>query len=333
MYDTAATILHGAKTDTDVKVPNAKLSLNWTAPYKVLAVGPCTPADTPDGSPLGAELVYLDLPSDMPGADARRRVSVQRCKPCANPHDHDNIPKYLPTGLTQYVLKNFSKTNPHDHDNIPKYLPTGLTQYVLKNFSKKCSPHHVTQDGVSSPLQRLEVEKVIGHQSVHDRGGAITVMYEITGRVFLDRPGSGKWTSSFFATRYCATGRALRIRTAQPTACTAGCGLVLHIGNFFGETVSDSWLPVTAAFLAQNGRAATAPRCFPTEPAFGTRATTVCGGVGRSEDQREHDYGWGIFGALFGRHGADQASFSYSGALHDFDRSGTRFFVSTSTLS
>ena len=61
MYNTAATIRQGAKTDTDAKVPKAKLSLNWTGPYKVLAVGPCTPTDTPDGSPLGDKLFYLCL--------------------------------------------------------------------------------------------------------------------------------------------------------------------------------------------------------------------------------------------------------------------------------
>ena len=76
MYNTAATIHQGAKTDTDGKVLKAKLSLDWTGPHKVLAVGPCTPVYAPDGSPLGDKLLYLDLPSDMPGADARRRVSV-----------------------------------------------------------------------------------------------------------------------------------------------------------------------------------------------------------------------------------------------------------------
>ena len=45
MYNTAATNNQGAKTDTDAKVLKAKLSLNWTASYKVLVVGPCTPAD------------------------------------------------------------------------------------------------------------------------------------------------------------------------------------------------------------------------------------------------------------------------------------------------
>ena len=113
--------------------------------------GPCSSADTPDGSPVGAKLLYLDLPSDMPGADARRRVSVQRCKPCANPPDRGDM---------------------------PKYFPVGLTQYMLNNFSKKFPPHHVTQDDVSTTLQRLEEEKITGHQSVRGRGGVTAVMYE-----------------------------------------------------------------------------------------------------------------------------------------------------------
>ena len=43
VYNTAATIRQGAKMDTDAKVLKAKLSLNWTAPYKVLAVALCPP--------------------------------------------------------------------------------------------------------------------------------------------------------------------------------------------------------------------------------------------------------------------------------------------------
>ena len=57
-------------------------------------------------------------------------------------------------------------------------LPAGLTQYVLNNFSKNRPPYHVTQDDVSTPLQRLEVEKITGHQLVRGRGGVIAVMYE-----------------------------------------------------------------------------------------------------------------------------------------------------------
>ena len=62
-----------------------------------------------------------------------------------------------------------------------KYLPDGLTQYVLNNFTKKSPPYHVTQDDVSAPLQRLEVERITGHQSVRGRGGIIAVMYETHG--------------------------------------------------------------------------------------------------------------------------------------------------------
>ena len=69
MYNSnsAFTIRRGVKANTDAKVLKAKLELNWTAPYKVLAVGPCSAAETPDGSPLGGNLLYLDLPSNLPG--------------------------------------------------------------------------------------------------------------------------------------------------------------------------------------------------------------------------------------------------------------------------
>ena len=49
---------------------------------------------------------------------------------------------------------------------------------MLNNFSKKSPPYHVTQDDVSAPLQRLEVEKIISHQSVRGRGGVIAVLYK-----------------------------------------------------------------------------------------------------------------------------------------------------------
>ena len=141
----ALTIRQGAKAGKDAKVFETKFALNWTGPYKILAVDPCPSSDTPDGSPLGGKLFYLDLPTDMPGADAHRRVSVERCEPCTNPHDRGDMPKYLP-------------------------------EYVLENFTKKIPRYHVTQDGVSAPLQRLEVERISGmaingHQSLRGRGG------------------------------------------------------------------------------------------------------------------------------------------------------------------
>ena len=112
LYNTASTIRQGAKAGTDAKVFKAKFALNWTGPCKILAVGPCPSSDTPDGSPLDDKLLHLDLPTDMPGADAHRRVFVERCKPCTNTHDRVDMPKCVPDGLTQYVLNNFTKKSP-----------------------------------------------------------------------------------------------------------------------------------------------------------------------------------------------------------------------------
>ena len=103
VYKSASTIRQGVEANTDAKVLNAKLALNWTGPFKVLAVGPCSSAETPDGSPLGDNL-YLDLHSHLPGSDPRRRVAIERCKPCADPHDSSDMPKHLPAGLTQNVI-------------------------------------------------------------------------------------------------------------------------------------------------------------------------------------------------------------------------------------
>ena len=68
--NSASTICQGVKANTDAKVLKAKLALNWASPHKVVAVGPCSCADTPDGFPLGDNLFYLNLPSDMPGSVA-----------------------------------------------------------------------------------------------------------------------------------------------------------------------------------------------------------------------------------------------------------------------
>ena len=70
-----------------------KLAFNWTGPFKELAVGPVSSDSTPDGRPLAAKFLYVDLPNDMLGVGARCRVSVDRCKPCANPHDTDDSPR------------------------------------------------------------------------------------------------------------------------------------------------------------------------------------------------------------------------------------------------
>ena len=110
VYNSVSTIRQGVKGNTGAKVLKAKLALNWTGPHKVLAVGPCSSPETPDDSPLGDNLLYLGLPSDLPGSDARRRVAIERCKPGANPHDSSDMPKYLPAELTQIVVNHFSRS-------------------------------------------------------------------------------------------------------------------------------------------------------------------------------------------------------------------------------
>ena len=55
VYTTSATTHQGAKTNTDANVFRVKLVLNLSGPYKLLAVGPCCTADTPDNSTFGAK--------------------------------------------------------------------------------------------------------------------------------------------------------------------------------------------------------------------------------------------------------------------------------------
>ena len=95
--------------------------------------------------------MYLDLPSNLSGPAAKPRVTVARCKPCANPYEADDT---------------------------PRHLPVDLTQYVLHAFATKSPPYHVTTDDVSAPPILIDVAKITGHQCVRGRGGAIAVLYE-----------------------------------------------------------------------------------------------------------------------------------------------------------
>ena len=66
VHNSASTIRQGVKANTEANVLKVKLELNGTGPYKFLPVGPCASTETPDGWPLGDNLPYLDLPSDLP---------------------------------------------------------------------------------------------------------------------------------------------------------------------------------------------------------------------------------------------------------------------------
>ena len=151
VYNTAATIRQGATKDAGGGVLKSKLALNWTGPYKILAVGPCPAAASPDARPVGEKLLFLDLPLNMPGLDAKRRVSVVRCKPCSNPHDNTDM---------------------------PRYLPAGLTEYVLNKYTTKSPPYHVTTEDVTPRIERLEVDRITAHRFVRGRGGLLAIMYE-----------------------------------------------------------------------------------------------------------------------------------------------------------
>lgn len=112
VYNTAATTRQGAHPNTDDQVLKAKLPLPWTGPFRILAVGPAAAEDTPDHRPPGPNLVYLELPSGMPGSDSRARVFVHRCNSCHSFHDVNGFPPHLPADLSKYALHPFGGNCP-----------------------------------------------------------------------------------------------------------------------------------------------------------------------------------------------------------------------------
>ena len=152
VYNTAATIRQGLPKASTTKFFKEKLSLNWTGPFKIVAVGPSPAANQPDRRPLRDKLLYLDPPSNLSDPAAKPRVTWERCKLCADPYGADDMPRYLPAGLTQYVLHAFATETP---------------------------PYHVTTDDIATPPILINVAKTTGHQCVRGRGGAIVVLYEI----------------------------------------------------------------------------------------------------------------------------------------------------------
>ena len=136
VYNTADTTRQGLCKGADNKVLKEKLSLNWICSFKIIPVGPSPAHNLPDGRPLGDKLLHLDLPSNMSGPAAKPRVTVVRCKPCANPYDANDM---------------------------PRHVPAGLTQYVLHAFATKSPPYHVPTYDVATPPILLDVAKITGH--------------------------------------------------------------------------------------------------------------------------------------------------------------------------
>lgn len=73
---------------------------------------------------------------------------------------------------------------------MTKYLPAGLMQYVLPDYSAKVSSYYVTSEDVSEQLQRLELDNFTGQQLVRGRGGRISVTYEVIGMAFSAHLGN-----------------------------------------------------------------------------------------------------------------------------------------------
>ena len=68
--------------------------------------------------------------------------------------------------------------NRSDDSDIPKYLPAGLSKYVLHSFTEKSPPFHPTTEDVVKSGISVDIEKITGHQLVRGRGGKLAVIYE-----------------------------------------------------------------------------------------------------------------------------------------------------------
>ena len=62
--------------------------------------------------------------------------------------------------------------NPSDDSDIPKYLPAGLSKYVLHSFTDKPPPFHPTTEDVVKSGIPVDIEKITGHQLFGD--GAVS---------------------------------------------------------------------------------------------------------------------------------------------------------------
>ena len=108
IYNSAATIRQGAATgssaanNADTQVLKAKLSLNWTGPFKILAVGPL--ASAPDNRPLADKLLYLDLPSPTCQAQTPKNAyPLHVASPAKTPTTLTTCPAfYRPASLNMY---------------------------------------------------------------------------------------------------------------------------------------------------------------------------------------------------------------------------------------
>ena len=125
---------------------------------------------------------------------------------------------------------------------------------MLNDLTNKFPQYHVTRDYVPAPLQRLELEKITGYQSVRfvEVDGIAMICESYWRQVF--RPSfahlrRGKRTSSpARAIFFLSVAPALRTTTAKRKACTANCEWAMHNGNLLGPTTSVYWYSATTRY-------------------------------------------------------------------------------------
>ena len=218
---------------------------------------------------------------------------MTRCKPCANPHDRSDLPRFLPPGLTPYVL------------NI---------------YTNKFSPYHVTEDDVTVPIERLEVEKITSHRYVRGRGGFIAVLYETQWKSLLQPSWEREMDLQHSRQTFSATGPAHHCNINRKIGCIDACALVLSSENSHEIRALDFCLQATASSRTKVGSVASAPPSFSSAPTSGTRPAIITGCLARF---RPHHDGHPIRCPLLGRPLTRQAQ-ALSFPVHYGYWSGTR---------
>ena len=257
MYNTAATIRQGLRKSADNKVLKEKLSLNWTGPFKIIALGPSSAADTPDGRPLGDKLLYLDLPSNLSGPAAEPRVTVARCKPCANPYDADDI---------------------------SRHLPAGLTQYDLHAFATKSPPYHVNTDDFSTPpIQSMSLRSQVTNVYAAEAMQLLSYMRH-TGTASSVQHGNDNWISKPSDTSFLPIGRMVQTITNPTLGSINSFVLTQPRARSPAPKVNTTSRVPTDSLLTTS----TAPAFYPLlcllEPPFGPILLMVPGGLVKSSN-------------------------------------------------
>lgn len=101
---------------------------------------------------MGKTLLLLEIRQNEPGVKMNSRVFVARCKRCYNPHEGPDIPRFLPRGLSQYVMNKYSEV-------LPSLHLTG------ENVTRELDTH------------RILPEKLVKHRLSRGVGGELAVKY------------------------------------------------------------------------------------------------------------------------------------------------------------